>query len=736
MKITGGFNLRGKYIKTAAALLGLLRSAALLACLAAPAAAELDDEAGDWEVFAPPPQDGPGRRPTTPEGGYSQPDRDRAEERRRARILDQLCRFVELKQDFRLEVDGFSGTGGALRRRLEAEPGGRLTLVDEQELRLSFGHGLSREFSAGASAGASISASVSGRSIVVRRLESSQTCDEVDRLIDLREIKTVVPFKGERISAMALGELWRVPLTLTIGYGVGTSRPLGENASASLSFGYSKNGAASVTVMRLAEDKVRFRFRIDYATVRSQALGAGRGLSAAEFLQGWQGALGRYIDNRTARDLAEILALNFGLSKAVSDGKRMILEHVIDPRDPAQAEALALALRGDFRRLLTAARRVATEHVSADEAGEAYGEVLEISADRLGAPFYLADDAYGYETGSFSLNAPFFSRVVSEVFGDSSISRKSGEAGEFRFHSSEKSPANEFLRLPFFGPLVKETDQRRVEVVTYAAKDRPQGEPLLVYMRSQGYLRVPGSAFAESVEEINSVLRLAGARRGGGGRRMELPRVVSPSSSFSPPSPELPYAATEAADREGSLSLTLVFNEKAVREAVSAAKEEVLGAFAASLGGPRRPLMDWLAANGRFTRGRLAYDENDAAAAFGQDALTDLSQLSRAAAGLVEDLVSVRAAEDNDQRARSLAKALGGRGRSGLGYDQVLKVLIQFMDPLDLTGDFVAAVRDMSKSGKDIEAHYILKKRRLEIPLLREAGEARSRFSEGSSLYD
>lgn len=716
----------------------------LLAALAVAApvvAADPDGESGDWTAPAAPPPGDVVPKPPTPEGGYADPDRVRFDEKLRDKVLDQLCRHLRITYDYKPDLLGFAGTSLGVTRHLAPEPGGRLSVVDDEKLRLSWGESLSRPVAEGGpSASFGVSATLEGHSVVVRRLGTTKTCDEVDRLIDLRDIKTVLPFTAERISKMAVGELWRVPFTMSVGYGASLSEALGENAAASLSFGYSKGGTQSTTLYRMADDKLRFRFRIDYVTVRSRSLSAGVSIPAAQFLVGWEGALLRLADKTLARELAKIAIARLDLGSARSDGQKMVLEYVVDPRDPEQALAVQQAFRGDFRRLLKSARRIATSHVTAADTDPAYEELRNITAGHLGPPGHAAVEEYTFKARSFGGGLPLLIwGHVHEVYGRSAVTELTGEGGEFRFYPSDRSPSGEFLRMPFVGPLVKENGQRRVEVVTHAPKGQAHGEPLMVYIRNHGVLRVPGSSVAETVHEMNSVLRLAGARRGADGSRLVLPdsMIPVPTPVAETHGPRENHGPTEVSDRKGTVSLTLVFNQKAVRDAVSAASKEMLEALAASMGPMERPMMEWLAANGRIEGSRLVYDRSAAGERFPEEgAANDLRTLSLTAAGLVTDLAAARDADSNDHRAEALSSALGGRGKSGLSYEKVLRVMVQFVDPLDLTGDFVASVKNSSKGGKDTEGHLVLKQGRAEVPLLRGAGEARARFAEPSVLYD
>ncbi len=169
----------------------LLASAPLYAAEAA--SVEPDSE---WDLFVPNPATPSSPiGPTTPEGGFSSPEQVRFGEKMRGRVLDQLCRHLKIKYDYNLPGD-FNGTGVGLRRWLAPLPDGRLTIVDEEKLSVGFGHTFTQalEQVPGVNASVWAGARIEGASMVIRPLQGKATCKEVDRLIDLRDIKTVLPF--------------------------------------------------------------------------------------------------------------------------------------------------------------------------------------------------------------------------------------------------------------------------------------------------------------------------------------------------------------------------------------------------------------------------------------------------------------------------------------------------------------------------------------------------------------
>jgi hypothetical protein len=137
---------------------------------------------------------------------------------------------------------------------------------------------------------------------------------------------------------------------------------------------------------------------------------------------------------------------------------------------------------------------------------------------------------------------------------------------------------------------------------------------------------------------------------------------------------------------------------------------------------------NWTAARGAFPTPPGAEHEPDPAVSIGQ--------LSRSAAALLTDLAAARGAKTNEEKAQALATMIGGKGKSDLAYEDSLRVLVQLVDPMDLSGDFVANIQSSSKDVKSANNHLVLKKDRPEVPLLKDAGDAKARFAQPSILVD
>lgn len=711
----------------------------------------------EWDAVLPPTDPGSTPNtpigPTTPEGGFSAPERVTFGEKMRERVLDQLCRNVKLKYDYNLPGD-FGGTGAGFKRWLAPLPDGRLTIVDEERLSVGYGTSFTKVISeaAGATIGLWVGGRIEGSSMVIRPLAGKATCKELDTLIDLRDIKTVLPFKASRVSAMQVGELWRMPFRLTIGHTESIGDTLAENLNLSFSFNGTEAGAATLTVYRLSESQLRFRFRVDRVEVRTRGGNLVQTIPAVEFAGIGTNIVANLVDREIAKQLRRYTVAALGFSNSRSQGKRVVLEYIVDPRDPKQAEAVAEALHGDFKSLVKMGWKMGTQQSTDASTEQAYLDLKEIHDKQLGPAQFAAINAYTQKAKSVTLNLPFLtSQNWASLRSDDTMTRYTGVEGQIHFERADKSRQSEYFNIPWVGPLIKDSVQRDVQVVTAARKGEEYGDPIVVYLQQHGFLRATESSVREKAQELSDIMALAGTRGEGPNRRMALPIA---KHFPAPPAPERTYGDDfgrgnqESANRKGSIAMTLVFNQAAVKELLAATAQDVVKAYAAV--SDSQPAMKWLLANGTIAEdGSISYDWRAARRAFPDDQyghggrgnggraeeISDMATIARETAGIVADLMAARNAPDNQARSAALTKAFGGLGESKLPYEQALRVFVQLVDPMNLTGDFVASVNRPKKEA-DLSLHYALKKGRPDNPLLSLAGEAKSRFAEPSILVD
>lgn len=706
--------------------------ALLLAALACSASAQDSVPApddGDWvELSTSAVRDG---------GSFSEAERVRATERLRRGVLDQVCRNAEIPLRFDAGDGVLSGTGVGLRRALTQLPDGSVAVVDQAELSVGASHTFPITSAGRDLGGIGVFSRVEGRSMIVRPLNTNASCKELDTLFDVRDVKYVLPMRGPRLTEMKVGELWRIPMSLTIGHQESLGRALIENLKASLTFTGSEHGAATITLYRVSESQLRFRFRVDRYEVRTTAFRLVETLPAIAGLHLGKNILLRLLENEIADRLMMYTELSLDWSRTRSNGKKVLLEYVVDPRDARQAEAVAKAVRGDFSDLVQSAWKLASQQAS-DESTRAYYERLQQEHDvALGRASYAAMNEYVSRRRGPRLNLGLFGFGWHNERGNDRMTRLDDSQEQFLLNHAGRGSEYQLFDLPFIGPLVKNERRRELYVVTRAERNEPHGDPLVVLMQQHAFLRAAGSNVKESVDGYNELLSLAGAQRPGAPRNMALP-----SARFEVPRPSNPQD-TEPGDHKGLLSFTLAVNQKGVREALSASAMSAALAVANAAPEWMRDVAGWLFANATISDdGRVAYDAYEASRAFGETRQSQpggrtsaLADLAERITDFIADLREARDAADNEARGAALSRMLSGRGRSKLGYEEAMKVFVQLVDPLDLRGEFVSQVRRPKQLG-NVDLRLALRKDRDEDVLLRAAAAAKNRFAEPSVLVD
>jgi hypothetical protein len=111
-------------------------------------------------------------------------------------------------------------------------------------------------------------------------------------------------------------------------------------------------------------------------------------------------------------------------------------------------------------------------------------------------------------------------------------------------------------------------------------------------------------------------------------------------------------------------------------------------------------------------------------------------ELTKLVTGIIRDIDNARRAPTKAAQADAMTTLLGGRGESGLEYQDILKVLVQLVDPMNVTSDLAINISKGIKKEPDTHAHLVLKKDRPDNPQLKQAGDAKTRFAKPSDLVD
>lgn len=723
-------------------------SAVLVLLLAAlPASAGniwVQEPDSDWTLETPDPDAPRVPGPTVPpEGGYSNPAERIFRDRLGRGVLDRLCRRADLKLQPDFDIADIGGVGGRWDRRLRQIDEKHEAVIDTMEVRFRAGHSFPVAVSEHVNFNFWIGARAEIESTVIRPKEGKLSCSELLELADLRHVKTVFPFKARRIREMAIGEVWKLPLRLEWGYAPSLGGGAEGLAVSITAGGRNKNGQAALTLYRMAQDKLRMRFRLQEAVIHNRG---GSILGTAPVIAiGSLGAniLAQAVDSLIAKELASFVQTQLSYFNSASDGQSIIFEQVLDPNDTEQMEALAEVVKGDMRHLielmirrrgLVSRDRTAIEN--ADEIHSHYGGTLG------GRDITVLTDTFNRENGGWTLRLPLLTRQgwhsgsgsdQYEVLGD--------KDGEVRIYQSDRNRERGYLYLPIVGALINDNNSDSGQAITPVRGGTP-GPVAAVYIRQHAFERVNASSVREEAERFSRLTALIGRESGSPTQA----RTALPVDRMFPagearyetrggPHNTTPQTSEHSFDR-GSMVLSLLITPEGITQAIAAAPAAIARAYANTLDQTDRAVLSAVAAAG-FDPAEVRRQALAAAEAAGDTfSPRRYEQLAERAAEVVADIAALRDAGDNDRRAAILARMIDGGSSSGLKYDEFLAILVQLTDPSNVRADFRVNVRKGVRGLQDVDRRMRLNGGIDADPLITQAARLRGPFAGPQEVTD
>lgn len=671
----------------------------------------------------------------------SAPEWEKFWERLQSKAFNDICRNLRLTVNRDLSpVDGVGATIG-VERRLAYYADGKLAIIDRSKLGLSLGDG---EPLAPADFPMPIDLSFEGRAegaaYVIRPLSGETACSELGTELNLLDFKTVVPLSASRLSAMKVGELWKLPIVWRVGGRLGSGLPYGP-ASISISIGYAREETASVTLLRLSTDTLRLRVRLDRANIISAGGGVRASLPVTELLGlGEAPNLALKEGERVlVREINRYLSNSLGLDYWKQDGRKILLEFSLDPGNAEQMAHLVSFLKGNVS-AFAMLKRVIT--FAAPRPEKIRGQLAEIArrdaaalglGDSISAAAFAGADDYQRSGGRFHVQIPFVVRHEAgrEYQSDSIVAANEEYSTEVRQRSSPRSVA--WLDVPLLGQMFKKNSDSTIQALARVDGDGVPEAPFLQLIQQGGFLRRGRRAARDMVVEANDILRFAGARGEGEGAGLLLPlETMFPST-----------ASANPMYRSAVSAFTLAFNQRAISDVLWAPADVVVKAFTSVLTEEQKTLMGFALAHGRIRAdGTLEMDRKSLWEATVNSRYDDeknticdrIIRLASRAAGLVRDLFEARG-KDWKRRSEALVDMIGGGGRSGLKYGEMIKVLVQFADPADLFGEFRMRTSAKIKGEKDVSARYLLHPGR-QGPEYQDELKRKAQFAEPSLVSD
>ncbi len=690
-----------------------------------------------------------------PGGYFTNPERAQLNVAMQQGRLNQICRGLQLNVGHGVSNKILNGTRVRVSRSLQLLPDNQLALVDQENVDLALSHTFQVAHGGQAAFGITLLASLQGTSLVVRPTPTQDSCRELKRLVKLSDIKTVLPFTAPRLSAMEVGELWKMPFVLTVAHSESLSLngllPLPQSETASLptlgpapqpgadytiSFGVGQTGSAIMTVYRLSQDQVRFRLRIDHARIQTAGGQIVETFPALELFSHPQGLIKTQLNNLAVSQLLQYTVASLGVLAQRTQGQQMLIEFILDPNNQAQMENLARVMHGDIHELLLMAKRMTALRSTQLAAMQDYGGLVKNQERGLDSDYkYDSSELYKRKQAAFSLILPFLANWSNTwTRSQDHIVRYGPQGGQFVFYRSDKARNDGYFNVPLKGQLIKRDNDSSVQVFVYQPKNGDQTQPQAIYIRQEGFVHESASGVHETLRGINRLMETAGAKGSG---------VPNPSLA-------VPYDAVfakmgKAAPHEygsGTLTFAMIFSSKALASILSADAVSVVKSYVATLGGATKRAMDWILKHGRISGdGKISFnhfmfdEEWDDSLAVGQRSSSQVIRpICSAAREIVADIARIREQSSPEARAAAFRDLLSGHDQSGLAYRDIIRVLIQLVNPTDLTGNLVL---NLDGGGRgNVQTQFVLDKNRPANPVLQEAGSAKARYILPSPLVD
>ena len=588
--------------------------------------------------------------------------------------------------------------------------------------------------------GVSITGLLEGKSQVVRPLESDRYCKELDTLVKLYQIKTVLPTKAKRIVEMKNGEIWKLPIILRLGFGASLGTTINEVLNVSISAGKTKESKPSVTLYRMDDNNLRLRLRLDRLEVRSVGVSAASieipmadiGLINAE------NKLAELVNKRWAKEI-----------------NKYVLEFVLNPNNPEQMANLEKFLSGDFgiiKRFIEMGLRF-NNFSETDEGASGLGEiegVADQAGDSIGSgSTFAGSNIYHGHSDNLHVQIPIVH--THDTSWASSYNRYQSLAKEGEtMHVQQRTRVSNgsSLNITFVGKVMKYDSQKNVYVINKEDTDGKTTRPVMMYQQYEGFVKQGDGTARHMLEKANSVLRYVGVN--GNGTDSE---NVLPIEGIFPPMPVNPDADPYVNDsktyKSAVMSFKLLINERGVQDIIFAPAQAIMKAYMNVMREVEAAIIDKVM--DLFTinkEGKVDYDYKAVGKRLGvnptdtyengTNPLEIVRTLAYTATQVIRDIVSVRNADGWKAQSEQLAKVSAGASKSNLKYEDFLKVVVQLVKPGDVSAEVYVHTDKRVKGEADVTQNYQFFNNRDNNfdNTLAEVTQIRERFTDPSELTD
>ncbi len=649
--------------------------------------------------------------------------------------MDGICKNAQIKlnKDGKL-AGGAIAVGGKFQRYMRKYPDNRVALIDVVGVNVggSIGHSVVNIPGAGPLS-FSLSGSMEGDSWVVRPLESDKYCRELGTLAKLYQVKTVLPVTVNRLQNMTIGEVWKMPFVLHMGFGLGAGAMADNILNVSVSAGETRDAKPSVTLYRMDANTLRLRLRLDRVVARSVGASAATvqiPMTDLGLISGTNmiaQAANKQLNSAIFDQINKAISFQLSFGHTQTFGRKLLVEFLLDPNNPEQMQNLVRFMNGDFgilKRFIEMGlhfNHFSEEDQASSGAGEISG-VAEQTGNALDSnPSFAGSDIYHGHSNSFHIVVPVLHSH--DTSWTSSYNRyqsldKDGET--IHVQQRQRVSNGNSLNIPFVGTVVKYDSQKNVYVINKENTDGSVTQPALLYQQYEGFVKEGDGTARYMIDKANGVLKYVGTHGNGTDDGNTLP-----ATEIFPPLPQQEGNGFDgAADSQPSktykaalMSFKLMINQAGVQQIIFAPAEAIMKAFMNVAREVNADIVDKVM--DLFTinkKGEVAYDYGAAAKRLGYNyadsdnggtnPLDIVRNLAYSATQVIKDIMSVRNAGGWKAQSDQLSDVAAGKSKSRLSYEDFMKVVVQLVDPKEVSAAVYVHTDKRVKGEADVTQTY------------------------------
>ncbi len=666
-------------------------------------------------------------------------------------VLDNLCKQAKLDLNKDFSMPNVGGIEGGLKRYFERYPDKTLALIDEVNVKVGASFGMEvLEIPDFGPLNVGVSGSVEGKSVVVRPLKSDDYCKNLKKLVDLREVKTVLPMNEKRIRDMAVGEIWKLPIVTRFSFSAGVGASPIPYISVSVGGGVTKERTPSVTLYRMDNNTLRLRIRIQRVFVESVSAGVSSTYEIAPSDIGLfeaENVLTKLVNKEIAKNINKYLALKFNYGVSKTSGRKVMIEFLINPNNEEQLKALTEFLGGNLgiiQKFIKLGLRFNEfkEDNNFTEGMSSLNNVANQASSQLGVkPSYAGANHYHSQGSNTNINIPF---IHSHSWSsNSSYNRYQSLDGKeaIHVHQAQRVSDGSTLNIPFLGTLVKYRDEENVYIVN-RENDKKIDDPMLLYEYNAGFVRNSEDSARSMISKANGVLKYVAMD--GNGTSSEY--VIDPNLVF-PPSlrqelDDINSGQSVKTYKRGMIAFKLLISKEGIKQIIFSTPERILKAYLNMMREFDSFIVDKFGSFFSFDKDKVTYDwkkvrENmDSFDENYSQTIGVLDQIAKSATKLIKDIFSIRDEQDSKKQAEKFAKVASGKASTDIGYDQFMKVVVQLVSKENLAGQLYIATDKKVKGEEDFNANYTIDPNGEVTQTMNEIVNQRDRFSNPSTLKD